>query len=271
MKNIEMSEINFTRDVIERSQVVPVVVDFWAEWCGPCRVLGPVIEGLAAEANGKWELVKINTEIHQDIAMQFQIRSIPAVKMFYQGEIIAEFMGALPRFQIERWLEQHIPDPNKGDLKLLLANWEEQKPAQLAARLQSFSNKHPNIPEAQLWLAMAMLVTHPQDARQLLDQVSLGSDVSLTEPKEDISNLTELMETDPGENQILAPSISEAQTALKAWDWEGTLQALIQAVMLNKDFANELPRRATVAIFRLLGHSHELSKKYRRKFDMALY
>ena len=266
-----MPEVNFTQDVIERSHEVPVVVDFWAEWCGPCRVLGPVIEGLAAEANGRWELVKINTEIQQDIAMQFQIRSIPAVKMFYQGEVIAEFMGALPRFQIERWLGQHIPNPDKEGLKMILGNWEKQDPAQLQEKLKAFSENHTDIPEASLYLALISSRSQPKNARQMLEQINLGTDVSLTEPKEDISSLIELMETDPNEGGPISTAIAEAQTGVQEWNWEKAIQALIQAVMLNKNFANELPRRATVAIFRLLGHSHELSKQYQRKFDMALY
>ena len=87
---------DFRAEVVDRSFEVPIVVDFCAPWCGPCRALGPVIEAMAGEANGLWELKKVNTDENQDIAQALNIQSIPAVKMIYQGKIIGEFVGALP-------------------------------------------------------------------------------------------------------------------------------------------------------------------------------
>ena len=94
---------DFQKDIVEASETTPVVLDFWAEWCGPCRTLGPVLEKLAGEARGKWKLVKIDTEQHQQVAAQFGIRSIPAVKMVYKKAIIAEFTGALPEASVRKW------------------------------------------------------------------------------------------------------------------------------------------------------------------------
>ena len=88
--------MNFQAEVIEKSHKMPVVVDFWASWCGPCRVLGPTIEALAEEQSDRWALVKVNTEEEQALAAEYQIRSIPNVKMFHKGRVIAEFAGALP-------------------------------------------------------------------------------------------------------------------------------------------------------------------------------
>ena len=97
---------NFDVDVLERSREKPVLVDFWAAWCGPCRVIGPVLERLADDNGDDWELRKLDTEKHPDIARQYRITSIPAVKLFVDGEVKDEFVGALPEQMIVLWLKR---------------------------------------------------------------------------------------------------------------------------------------------------------------------
>jgi putative thioredoxin len=99
----------FQAQVLDKSHEKPVVVDFWAPWCGPCRVLGPTIEKLARESGGAWRLVKINTDKHPALMQRYGVRGIPAVKLFVGGEVTAEFTGALPEPQLRRWLGEHLP------------------------------------------------------------------------------------------------------------------------------------------------------------------
>ena len=104
-----MPLVDFENEVLQRSHSLPVVVDFWASWCSPCRVLGPVIENLAAKAEGRWELVKLNTEQQPQITAEYGIMAIPAVKLFHRGRIVAEFVGRRPAAEIRRWLDDHLP------------------------------------------------------------------------------------------------------------------------------------------------------------------
>ncbi|MEO0338758.1 MAG: thioredoxin, partial [Bacteroidota bacterium] len=112
--------MDFQKTVIDKSFDQPVVVDFWASWCGPCQVLGPIIEEIAEEQKDKWNLVKVDTEQNQELAQEYEVMSIPNVKLFHKGEVIAEFMGALPRTSILNWLEEYLPSASKENLEDIL-------------------------------------------------------------------------------------------------------------------------------------------------------
>ncbi len=109
---IEKNTIDFEADVIEASKKAPILVDFWAEWCGPCHMLSPTLEKLANEAGEDWTMLKLNTELQQDMAIKYNIRSIPNVKLFIDGEVAGEFVGALPEADIKHWLSHNIPSSN---------------------------------------------------------------------------------------------------------------------------------------------------------------
>jgi putative thioredoxin len=261
-----MEAINFEEDVLMRSQEVPVVVDFWAPWCGPCKILGPVIEGLAEEAQGTWELVKINTDEQQEISAQHGIRGIPAVKMFYMGEVKAEFTGALPKHQIERWLDEYLPSEEKELLKSIKTQLFTEQHEDAVRSLAALLEKYPDMEEAELWQAAATAGNHPERAQHALHHTH-----KLFELGENVKSLGELMLCEEEAMPGLAEKLEAARQALKSYQYEAALQSLIQATLLDKNFCNDLPRRASVALFQLLGNTHPLTKKYRRQFDMALY
>lgn len=261
--------VDFKKQVIERSFIKPVLVDFWAQWCGPCRMLSPVLDQLAEEQKDRWELVKINTEEQPDIAQAYNIMSIPNVKLFHNGSVVAEFAGALPKSQIERWLDEHLPDPAGEELKALLAGLKNQSPEQDVASLRKFVDANPGHKDARMALAKLLAIVEPEEALSLVEDIRPGDQEY--EAAEDVRTLAELMMLKPENGAPVMQHLSEAQAALKAGDHETAIQKIINAIIADKTYHKDLPRRAAIALFHTWGEDHELTKKYRRQFSMALY
>ena len=268
-------ELNdFQKDVIEACRVKPVVIDFWAPWCGPCKQLGPVIEKLAGEAKGKWKLVKINTDRHPDLASQFNVRGIPSVKMVYEGAIIAEFTGAQPESMIRNWLNENLPEGTGED-----EDRQESINERLAAGDRSgalkIAEKNAKDADDALFAKLAML-SLPGDIKQA--EKWLGR----VEEKEKFDIETEALETAKRLKKIkngdislngskLAPAYKQAANDLFDEKFEESLEGFIQCLQADRQLDDDGPRKACIAIFQMLGDVHSLTQRYRRIFSMSLY
>jgi putative thioredoxin len=265
-----MPPLDFQSDVVEHSYTIPVLVDFWAPWCGPCRVLGPVLDELAQEYSGRFELVKLDTDEQPDVAQAYGIRGIPAVKLFHRGSVIAEFVGALGRQEVRRWLDAHLPNKDVERLERLMASWPERG-AQLTADLERFVAEHPDVAQGPLRLAQTLVARDPRRALELIGAADL--DVDLAELADDLKNLAELVEA--GElsraTERGASHLAEAGEAFASHDLDRALARLVDAAMADKHYANDLARRAAVALFHLLGQDHDLTQKHQRRLAMAIH
>lgn len=264
-----MATLDFQEKVIQRSFEIPVVVDFWAAWCGPCRTLGPVITAMSQEAEGKWELVKVDTEANQEIAQEYQIMSIPAVKMFYKGEMIAEFAGALPKLQIQQWLDTHLPSEAKEEMNTLMVQLREVPSRENLEKLISFNQEHPDSTESislQHWFTA---VEAKEESMQWLQQQA--GNPNMLDTIQDIRALMELGQTDAKGSDSFVNAWRAGKKALQSLEMEEAMKHFVQTVMLHKKFKDELPRRVMISLFHMMGETHPLTKKYRPMFSMALY
>lgn len=263
-----MTELDFQKQVIDRSYDVPVLVDFWASWCEPCKYLGPMLEKLESESNGKWLLIKVNLEEDMELAEQFRIRSIPSLKLFHKGTEIAALNGALPERELIRWLDKNLPDQVHIEWNALLNEMDPEDLFFPNYRIQEFVSHYRNFEEAALYLALTRAATEPQFAYTVLARIHPKPEfLDLRDDIQALADFFSLSETEKRVSQILQLSADR----IRKRNFQEGLDLLIQAVMLDKTFADEVPRRAGIAIFRILGHDHPLTQKYRKRFDMALY
>jgi putative thioredoxin len=250
MIDMDVTELTFQTAVIERSATVPVVVDFWAEWCGPCRQLGPVLEQAVAARAGAIELAKLDTDANQNLARQYRIQSIPAVKAFKDGKVAAEFVGAQPRQSVDTFLDSLLPSAAEQ----LIAKGDEQS-------LREAAKLEPSNAQAAVPLARILLARGDSDGALALVREVPGSFAA--------DGLAARIALE-ARNGSGIPEVAEALQALDAGDHERALELLIGALP-SADGSRDDIRRVVVGILDELGVENPLARDGRRRLAAALY
>ncbi len=264
---------DFEAQVLQRSKQIPVLVDFWASWCAPCRALGPVLESMAKEANGRWELAKVNTEKKQELAAAFNIASIPAVKLFVNGEVADEFVGALPERAIRRFIETALPSPSARQLAEARRLLSEGANGPAASVLEPIVSSEPRDPEARVLLAQALLTSAPARALTLLEP--LGANGEFADKANALRTLARLAQLASQSNELPEAKVRErylaGAAAVQSGDFAAALAAFLEVLGRNKQYDNGGAKEACKAIFQLLGARHPLVERFFRAFSSALH
>ncbi len=275
----------FETDVLQASMQAPVLVDFWAEWCGPCKSLGPILEKLAAEYNGAFRLAKVDVDKEQQLAAAFQVRSIPTVYLVKDGQLVDGFPGALPEGQLREFLTHHGIAPG--------APQEEQAPEEIAPeppadphaevmRLRKLTETEADKPEHRLDLALALLQTgNTHEAEQLLDALpaNLAQDDRAVRARARLG-FAALLKDAPAP-QVLESAIASDPKDLRArhllgvhrivaGDAEAGLEQFLEMLRLDRTFEDGLPRKALIDAFQVVDDAELVGRMRRRMASLLL-
>ncbi len=280
---IDVDEAGFQTEVLDRSKRVPVVVDFWAPWCGPCRTLGPILEELATEAAGQWILARVNSDENPGLSETYGVRSIPAVKAFVDGQMVNEFSGALPKAAVEQFLASLVPTEadelareaaeagRAGDRERERGLWDR------VLKIEP-GNDLARVRRARLLVSAG----GREEARGDLESIAPESDL-----RGEADRLTLLLDwadrveerggpeairQRAGENPDDVAARYEFGCAMAIGGaFDGALAEFLEVVRRDREFEDDAGRLAMIAVFSLLGDAHPLTGEWRRRLSSLLF
>ncbi len=280
---MEVTVEDFYTTVLEASHQRPVLVDFWADWCAPCRTLGPMLDAIADSLQGTLLVAKVNTEEQQELAAQFGIRSLPTVKLFRNGQPVDEFMGALPEAEIRAFLDKHIPRESDNILAQADALMGQGEFEQAAALVEQAHLQDPDNPRTLLALAriqasrgefdaaehaLNAMPLNEQDQPELLAlRARLGFARTLVDAA-DLETLQQRLDRDEGDSEA---RYQLAVRQVVAEDYAAGLENLLTLLRKDRQYGDDTARKTMVQVFELLGGSGELVSRYRAKMTSALF
>lgn len=274
---LDVGLADFTQHVLEESKHRPVVVDFWAPWCGPCKSLKPVLEKLAAEYGGKFLLAKVNADDNQELAARYGVRGIPSVKAFVNGEAVDEFSGVLPENEVRVFLDRLVPSPadelrqqaaaarRAGDMSgalKWLAEASKLDPVHIGVRLDA----------AEIMLDL----NEADEAGRLIGSVPDDADPRVPALKARLQFMGVAGEDEAALNARVAANENDLEARLKlanrlvaAGQYEAGMDQLLEIVRRDRSFEDDVGRKTLLSVFNLLGGG-ELVGRYRRLLASAL-
>ena len=274
---------NFQNLVLEKSINKPVLVDFWADWCQPCQTIMPMLAKLAEEYDGKFELAKVNADAEQELAAHFGIKSLPTMKLFFQGQIVDERTGAVPESEIRAMLDKHIVSESDQFMQAAMMAYQQGQSDKALELLNHALSRDPENSDLKIKIAqlvhmegdsdsaLALLDSLDQEGRDKNDAVSLRAEINLARQIADLPELSEI-EKQLAENPDNLKALQQKSRHLIAQgDHASAMECLLRIMLLDREFDNDAGRTGLLELFDLLGGEDPVVQKYRRKMFTLLH
>lgn len=270
---VTVTESDFEYQVIAYSKQTPVVVDFWADWCAPCKTLSPILERLAVEAQGIFRLAKVDVDANPNLALRFNIRSIPHVKAFRDEQAVSEFLGALPEPKVREFLRTLAPSQSDLLLEKGLSQVEMHDWAAGEKTLRQFLEKSPDFPPALLGVLKSVLMQgRLAEAAQLIQDFPSSKEYATAET---IRPLVEVLMDIQGRSAYsddpLQAAYDNSLRLILRRNFPAAMDGILDILRYDKHYHNDEVRRVLLGLFEALGENNPLTQQYRRELSTILF
>jgi len=270
---INVTESNFEYEVINFSQKIPVVVDFWADWCVPCKMLDPILRKLAQEKAGDFRLAKVNVDENQNLALRFNVRGIPVVKAFRSGTVVSEFSGVQPETKIRQFLSELIPTPldlnlDKANSLLDIEHWEGSYKA-----FRQVLDERPGHSNALLGLTKTLLAQgRASDARDILNSFPLSAEFSSAEKLKPLAKaLTRYENQDLYTNIPIDATYNHALRLITLGNLPAAMDGLLGVLREDKGYHDGEAKEVILGLFEVLGPNNQTTREYQSELASILF
>ena len=269
---ITVTEADFEYEVIAFSQQLPVVVDFWAEWCVPCKTLGPLLEKLADEAQGSFRLAKVDVDSSPNLALRYGVRSIPNVKAFRDGQVVAEFVGVQPEPRLREFLRSLAPSQTDLVLEKALSQLDSENWKAAESSFRQFLAKTPDYPVALLGLLKSILMQgYLDEAARLLHSFPPSKEYAAAETLRPLAEALKWSGTAALSEDPLEAAYLNALRLVQRGNYAAALDGLLDILRQDKRYRDDEVRRVVLALLEALGENNPLTPAYRRELAMILF
>lgn len=274
---------NFQALVLENSFKQPVLVDFWADWCQPCQTIMPMLAKLADEYGGKFHLAKVDTEAEQQIAAHFQIKSLPTMKLFVNGQQVDERMGALPESEIRAFIDKYLTSESDELMMAARQASEEGRTQDALDIMNQALAKDPDNADLKIDIAqtvmmqgdnagaLALLDSLDEEGRKKDLAIKLRAEMEMAEKLKNLPPIEEIEQKLAANPDDLEALMDKSNHFTATGDYDQAMQCLLRVMMLDRQFKDDAGRQGLLALFDLLGGEHPSVQKYRRKMFTLLH
>ena len=268
-----VTETDFEYEVIAYSNQTPVIVDFWAEWCRPCKTLTPILEKIAEEAQGAFRLAKVNVDDNPNLSLRFNVRSIPNVKAFRDGQLVSEFLGLQPEIRVKEFIRNLAPSQvdlllEKGLSQLDSLSWLEA-----GNSFHQFLTKSPNHPAGLLGLIKSDLMQgHYSEVKKVLNEFPSSVEYSRVEIIRPLYEALVRVKFSQGiTDDPLEAGYQNALRLVMRGNILASMDGLIDILRQDKHYHNDEVRKVLLGLFEVLGTNHPLTHQYRQELALVLF